>query len=164
METNEKLLKTVKYIDYCWVNNYIKNILITVNNLHDINNWKIFSNYSTDEKHNILYLVQALHSQNVFKYKIFLLSVHIYKNICVRYAHIIDNYVCLLGSIYIAVNRSYCDEYLTEHFLVKILKIELCIVKEMISCIENFLVQYKIYFTLEEKKKIKNEIKNEIYI
>lgn len=158
MDINKKLLKVVKYIDYCYINNYVKNCVKNINDTKNMNDWKIFSTYSNDEKYNILYLIQMICSQNEFDYEIFMLTIHIYRKICIKYAHIIDNYVYLFGSIYIAVNKLYYDEYLSENFLVNILNLEQKIIKNMISCIEKFLIHDEIYFGIEEKIKLKNEI------
>lgn len=155
---SENLLKIVKYIDYCYINNYIKNCLKITNNLQNVNDWKIFTNYSNDEKYNILYLLQMIYLKNKLNSDTFLLSIHIYKKICIKYAHVIDNYVSLFGSVYVAINKIYCDKYLTDYFLVECLRIELKIIKKMISCVEKFLMFDEIYFGFDEKKKIKNEI------
>jgi hypothetical protein len=157
---NKNFLKIIKYIDYCYINNYLKNNLkiINVNCDENMNDWKIFSTYSNDEKFNILYLIQMICSQIEFDYEIFLISIHIYKKICIKYAHIIDNYVYLFGSIYVVINKLYCKKYLTDKFLIKIFNIEQKIITIMISCIEKFLTNYEIYFGNNEKNKIMNEI------
>jgi len=150
MITDKKLIKHIKYIDYCYINNYVKNNLKIINHTENMNDWKIFSAYSNDDKYNILYLILMLYSQNEFDYQIFLLSIRIYKKICIKYAHVINNYVYLFGSIYITVNKFCCDEYLTENFLVNIFNLERKIVNDMIHCIKKFLIYDEKYFGIED--------------
>lgn len=160
INVNNKLLQIIKYIDFCYINNYLKNnFKLNSNNSNDsMNNWKIFSTYSNDDKYNILYLIQMICSQNVFDHETLIISIYIYKKICIKYAHLIDNYVYLFGTIYIVMNKFYCINYLNDDFLIKILNIEPKIIKIMITCIENFLIDYEIYFGNVEKNNIFNEI------
>ena len=136
IQTNE-LVKIIKYIDYLYLNNYIKNSLKygfediknTKKTNNDNNNeWKIFSTHlNTKEQNigeqkienqfNILNLIQLIITRDEFDYETFLMTIHIYRKICIQYAHLIDNYVYLFGSIYITLNKILCDNFLSNKFL-----------------------------------------------
>lgn len=162
MTRKTKLFKIIKYIDYIYINNYVFNSLKYITIDDKINEWKIFSTHfnvkKSDLQYNILHLVQSIVNQNEFDYEIFLISIYIYKKICIEYAHLIDNYVYLFGSIYIALNKKMCDEFLSNNFLSNIFNIKHVIVDNMIMCIEKFINTNNIYFGIDEKIKIIDEI------
>lgn len=154
MTKTNKLVKVIKYIDYLYLNNYIKNSLkyeFKDNKDNKNNEWKIFSNHlnvkeqKRNDQFNILNLIQSIIIQNEFDYEIFLITIHIYKKICIQYAHLIDNYVYLFGSI-------------SNKFLSDIFDIEPIIINKMIMCVNKFINDNDIYFGIDEKIKITNNI------
>lgn len=159
MLSNNSLKKIIEYLDYCYLTNNIKNTLNSDNkNNNDLNIWNIFSfnsinNKNDFEKHNILYLVQNIITKEYFNNEIFLLSIYIYKKICVKYANIIDNYIYLFGSIYVSINLIN-NKNVTENFLISLFNIEISIVKKMIDCINIFLNNNYIYFNIRQRNKI----------
>lgn len=160
----DNLIKIIKYINYLYLNNYIKNCLTYINEDNKINEWKIFSTnlniseQQKDDQFNILNLVQAIINHNDFDHEIFLISIHIYRKICIRYAHLIDNYVYLFGSIYVALHNILCDKFLSNNFLSNLFDIKQCIINKMIMCIERFINFNDIYFGVDEKNSITNGI------
>lgn len=164
MSQKKKLLKVIKYIDYLYLNNYINNSLRYGFEDNKNNEWKIFSTHfnvgekKRDNQFNILYLIQTIVNQNGFDYEIFLISIHIYRKICIKYAHLIDNYVYLFGSIYIVLNNIFCDEFLSNKFLSDIFNIKPEIISKMFACVDKFINTNDIYFGNDEKIKITNSI------
>lgn len=164
MIQKNKLLKVIKYIDYLYLNNYISNSLRYGFDDNKNNEWKIFSTHfnveeqKRDEQFNVLNLVQSIVNQDVFNYEIFLITIHVYRKVCIKYAHLIDNYVYLFGSIYITLNKILCDEFISNKFLSNIFGIEPEIISKMNKCIENFIDSNDIYFGTDEKNKITNSI------
>ena len=166
MTQTNKLVKVIKYIDYLYLNNYIKNSLKLgfKDKDNENNEWKIFSTHlnvreqKRDEQFNILNLIQSIIIQNEFDYEIFLITIHIYRKICIQYAHLIDNYMYLFGSIYITLNKILCDKFLSNKFLSDIFGIEPIIINKMIMCIDKFIHDNDIYFGIDERIKIINSI------
>jgi len=164
MVAKNELLKIIKYIDYLYLNKYIKNSLKYGFENNKNNEWKIFSTHyvvgkqKKDEQFNILNLVQSIFNQNEFNSEIFLITIHVYRKICIEYAHLIDNYVYLFGSIYITLNKILCDEFISNKFLSDIFDIEPNIINKMIKSIEDFIICDDIYFGIDEKNNIANEI------
>ncbi len=164
MTHKTKLLKFIKYIDYLYLNNYITNSLKYSFEDNKNNEWKIFSTHfnvgekKRDDQFNILYLIQSIVNQNEFDYEIFLISIHIYRKICIKYAHLIDNYVYLFGSIYIVLNKIFCDKFLSNNFLSKIFDLKPEIISKMITCVDIFINTNDIYFGKDERIKITNSI------
>ena len=164
MIQKNKLVKLIKYIDYLYLNNYIKNSLKY--GLDDTKNseWKIFSTHfnireqKRDEQFNILNLIQSIVIQNEFDDEILLITIHIYRKICIQYAHLIDNYVYLFGSVYITLNKILCDKFLSNKFLSDIFDIDPIVINKMIMCIDKFIDDNDIYFGIDEKNKITNNI------
>lgn len=159
--SEKDIVKIIKYLDYCYLDNYIINSLYNKSQ-NDMNEWKIFSIYSfadiyNNEQYNILYLIKNLISQDEFDDEIFLWSIDIFKKICIKYADVIDNYIYLFGAIYITTNFIN-DYYLSEKYLVKLLKIEINLIKKMIHCINKYMDYNDIYFGDEERKKIIDSI------
>ena len=107
---------------------------------------------------NILYLLQNIVSQDEFDYEILLWTIHIYQNICVKHANMIDNYIYLFGSIYVSVNIVN-DKYISENFLTEIFCINGDIIKKMIKTIDNYIDNNDIYFGDCEKNKIIDSVK-----
>lgn len=156
------IVKIIKYLDYCYLDNYIINSLYNKSQKNDMNEWEIFSIYSfadiyNNEQYNILYLIKNLISQDEFDDEIFLWSIDIFKKICIKYADVIDNYIYLFGAIYITTNFIN-DYYLSEKYLVKLLKIEINLIKKMIHCINKYMDYNDIYFGDEERKEIIDSI------
>ena len=164
MTQKNKLLKVIKYIDYLYLNNYIKNSVKYGFDDNKNNEWKIFSthlNYGESKKdnhYNILNLIDTIIVQNEFDEEIFLISIHIYKKICIQYAHLIDNYVYLFGSVYISLNKILCDKFLSNKFLSDIFNIEPKIINKMLICIDKFINNNDIYFGIDEKIQIIDNI------
>lgn len=161
MITDDKLIEMIKYIDYCYIHNYIKNTL--ENNKTAQEEWNVFTFHSTNtqiinEKCNILYLLQNIISHKEFNYEILLWTIHIYKNICIKYANTIDNYVYLFGSIYISINIVN-DKYISDDFLSKLFDLDGKIIKKMIKTIDNYIDNNDIYFGDCEKNKIVDLVK-----
>jgi len=160
---NKYLLKIIKYIDYIYLNSYINNLLIIKKYDEDLNKWKIFStcfnnNKKNYEQFNILHLIKSIISQNEFNYEILLISIHIYEKICIKYAHLIDNYTYLFGSVYISMNKILSDNFLSDNFLSNLFDIHVEKIILMIKCIDYFIDFNDIYFDINDKKKIINEI------
>jgi hypothetical protein len=155
-------LRMIKFIDYIYVNFYVVNSLKNYNyyNKETMNEWKIFSTHSNKciEHQNILYLIKLLSSQKEFHYDIILICIHVYIKICEKYAHLIDNYTYLFGSVYISINKFLCDEFLCDNFLSNIFGIDLKIINNMVKCVDRFVDCNEIYFGIEEKIKIINGI------
>ena len=88
------------------------------------------------------------------------MTIHIYRKICIQYAHLIDNYVYLFGSIYITLNKILCDNFLSNKFLSDVFGIDLIVINKMIMCIDKFIDDNDndIYFGIDEISKIKNII------
>jgi hypothetical protein len=154
MVSNKSIIKVTKYIDYCYISNYIENsmnqnIQNSINkNIQLQNEWKIFSIHSNIEQINILYLLQLFISQQNFDMKKFVLSIYVYKQICINFAHLIDNYTSLFGTIYITINNTINKEFLSE-----ILNIDILNIKNMIYCIEKYMkynYNYLFYNDYEE--------------
>jgi len=164
MIQKNKLVKIIEYIDYLYLNNYIKNSLKYGLNNNKNNELKIFSTHfnigkqKRDEQLNILNLIQSIVIQNEFNYEIFLITIHIYRKICIQYAHLIDNYVYLFGAIYITLNKILCDKFLSNKFLSDILDIEPIVINKMVMCIDKFIDDNDIYFGMDEIIKITNSI------
>ena len=163
MITKNNLLRIVKYLNYIYITSYVKNSL-KINKYNEKNNeknneWKIFSTHfnikqQNYEQFNILHLIQSIISRDEFDYNILLISIYIYKKICINYADLIDNYIYLFGSVYITMNKILCDNFLDANFLSIIFDIELKIITKMIKCIDNFINNNDIYFSIDEKNKI----------
>lgn len=166
-KNNVELKKIVKFIDYVYLNNYIRNSLIKENysnqNLNLNNDWKIFSTQYKNDDINILNFIKIIRIQPNYSDELLLLTTHIYVKICVEYAHLIENYTYLFASIYIAININniMLDEYLTCNFLAKFLNINLDFAKQMINLVEKFMIESDIYFGSNEKDYIINNITND---
>lgn len=176
MSNNNKILKLVKFIDYIYLNYYVKNSLnvsisdVSISDVEtnkNMNNWKIFSTRSNDveinkinnvylsgERLNILYLLQMIISQDIYDFEVLLISLHIYKKICIQYAHLIDNYTYLFGCVYIVINKILCKKFLTENFLSNMFGINPKFISMMIHCVDEFIDTNDIYFGTDEKHNI----------
>ena len=178
-DKKELEVKIVKYIDYIYLNNFIKNTISSYQNtliphknmLAPITNenkdeeqldneWKIFSIRYMDESLNILYFIKTIKSQPNYNYDLLLITLHIYTKICNKYAHLIENYTHLFASVYISINMvvCVCEEYLTFVFMAQVLNISNDLAKKMISTIDKFMDLEDIYFGLGEKEKIISDI------
>ncbi len=162
MIKKNQMMRIIKFIDYIYLNSYVNNSLNInkSNDLDTMNEWKIFSTHSNKsiEYQNIYYLIKSLSTQNEFDYDILLISIHIFRKICKKYAHLIDDYIYLFGSVYISVNKNFCDEYLSDNFLAKIFNVDLKIINKMVKCVDKFVLYNDIYYGCEEKVKIMNGI------
>ena len=165
MLCDKKILLILRYIDYLYISNYVKNCSIETTSNKCMNEWKIFSTrsnsnrlYSNDKHFNILYLIQSILYRNKFDFEILLTCIYIYKKICIYNAHIIENYVYLFGSVYLVVNNILCDDYLSNNFLSDIFNIESKDINEMIKCVYKFIEFNDAYFGVDEKKNILSEI------
>lgn len=178
-----KLMRIIKFINYIYINYYVVNSLkidsssscssscssssssssSCSSSSSSSNEWKIFSTCSNDEsinyeQFNILHLIQSIMSRDEFDYDVLLISIHIYRKICIEYAHLIENYIYLFGSVYISMNKILCEKFLCEKFLSDLFDKKLCLIKKMVWCIDKFINYNDIYFGLDEKDKIINEI------
>jgi hypothetical protein len=164
MIKNNQLLRIIRFIDYVYLSSYVVNSLKTnnYNEQKNMSEWKIFSTQSKKdvENKNIMYLIKLISSQKEFNYDVLLISIHIYIKICNKYAHLIDNYTYLFGSVYISINKDICYEFLTDYFLSCVLNINLKTSNYMVKCVNKFIVSNDIFFGIEEKIKIINCIYN----
>jgi len=162
MIKRNQILRIIKFIDYLYLTSYINNSLknFAPDNSDIVNEWKIFSIHlnKLQEYQNIFYLINLLSKQNEFDYEVLLVSIHIFNKICKKYAHLIENYVILFGSIYITLNKNFCEEYLCDNFLADIFNVNVKIINEMVKCIDNFIIYNDVYYCCEEKNKIINGI------
>jgi hypothetical protein len=161
--TDREIIEIIRLTDYYYIISLARNSLKFSDDVI-VNEWKIFSTHSiniqlNNEDCNMLYLLQNMISHDEFDYEILLWTIHIYENICIKYADLIDNYVYLFGSIYVSANIIN-EKYLSEIFLTKIFGIDVNIVKKMINTINNYMDNNDIYFGIDEKKKILNLINN----
>lgn len=170
-------IKIVKFIDYVYLNNFITNTLLkenkstnTINQFkYDYNNnfvidlsmnsinendWKIFSNHFINDNVNILYFIKSVKLKSNYSYELLLITIHIYTKICIKYAHLIENYTLLFASVYIAINKVMCDEYLPYTFMAKVLKINRGLAKKMVWIVDRFMDLNDIYFGSNDKEKI----------
>ena len=162
----EKIATTLDLIYVCGhvnvnVTKSSSSCLFGPDNKKNTEKWKIFSFHpinSNDEKYNILYLLLNIISQNEYDYEILLWSIHIYNDICVEYANMIDSYVYLFASIYISVNVIN-EKYIRASFLTQIFGIDIRIGKKMVKTIDDYVDRSDIYFGVCEKKKIIELIK-----
>lgn len=159
--------KIVKFIDFIYLNNFINNTLKNNNNYELFNDeeiyqfntdWKIFSTQYINDSYNILYFIKILSYQTNYKQDILLTTIHIYSKICVKYAHLINNYTYLFVSVYVATYKVLCDDNLTHHFMANILSIPDNIAMKMINIVDNFMYTNDIYFGSKEKKKLISDI------
>ena len=154
--------KLIKYIDYIYLSNYINNNIVEINAYYNFTNdydWKIFSNHKFINEINILYLIKCFKLQKKYYSKeILLISIYVYISICKKYAHLIDNYTFLFGSIYITINKYFNDEYLTTDFLSKILNINKSVAIKMTMIIEKYIENSNLYYGNIEKLEIINSI------
>ncbi len=148
-------LKVVQFIDYSYLSNYIKNTtnIFGVKKSND-DDWKIFSNHHPDESVNILYFIRILEQNKFYSLDTLLLSLHVYNEICIKYAHMFDNYTSVFATIYVVVNKIISDEYVNHIFLANILKINQQLSLKMIYMVEKIINTNDIYFSSKEKEKI----------
>ena len=132
-------IQIIKYINYCYLNNYIKNIVERKSN-QSTYDWSVFSGYGSDDV-NILFFLNSIKKQKNFSEDIILLSINIYIVICEQFAHLIDNYTLLFASIYISVNKIVCAKCLDSIYLVRTLKISNELAKKMVKTIDDFIVR-----------------------
>lgn len=173
MISDDNMIKIIKYIDYIYVNTYIKNSLKDTNNLINseiMNEWKIFSICSKDnnnkaniEKHNILYLIQNICKSDIFAIELLIWSIYIFKNICFKYAHLIDNYVYLFGTIYVISIKHIFGDFISYEFLIKTFDIDLTKSQKMVDCVNKCIGYRTIFLNPVEKKKIINSIVDSNY-
>lgn len=170
-------LKIVKFIDYVYLNNFITNTLLKENkstntknkyencccnnfhidfNMNSINenDWKIFSNHFMDDNINILYFIKSIKLKSNYSYELLLLTIHIYTKICIKYAHFIENYTLLFASVYIAINKVMCDEYLPYTYLAKVLNVNRGLARKMVWMVDVFMDLNDIYFGSNDKERI----------
>lgn len=160
-------LKLFRFIDYIYLSNFLKNSLENdfcqvKNHTSNNNEWKIFSTHYINETVNILYFIRKIITDINFSEELLLNTVHIYSKICKKYAHLIDNYISLFASVYIAINKIFCDNqnYLSDHFMSKILNIPLKTTNSMVEIVDNFIDNDDIYFDSKEKENLKLNIFN----
>ena len=156
-------VKIAKFIDYCYLNNYVKNTLNNYDNkiLTEQNNWRIFSNCFYDENKNILNFICSIKKIKSYSTDTILLSIHIFEKICIQYAHLVDNYTCLFGMVYICVNNlvSCVDKHIPFSFAEEFFKLNKKQVRYMSLLIEKFINETnEIYFSDEDKTKIMKSI------
>lgn len=178
MVLDNKYLPVIKYIDYVYIENYIKSSLkqtINANNENDdpihtylINELKIFSicskntnlQKSLNYKINILYLIQKIYFYPQFTYQSFLKAIHIFEKICCKYAYLIDNYVYLLGSIYILILCLDNEKLHPQKLLMELLDIDKKTSGIMLDCVDIFINFYDVSFSYQERINIIKRIEN----
>lgn len=166
MEDKSKL-KIIKHLHYTYINNYIKNTLIKPTNLKMNNEWEIFDTKTCDtnsgyilntNNDDILQLINYICESEIFTDYQIMYVIYIFDEICVLYAHLIDNYVYLFGTIYALSNKFYFGNFSPYDFLMKIFNIDDVKSKNMINCVDKFIRLHKITFSSSKKNKIINMI------
>lgn len=167
MISEKYITKIIKYIDYLYVSNYIANSLKYQTENIFLNKWKIFSICSNSsngsnplEKHNILYLVKTLSTHSTFTQELLLWTTYVYKKICLKLAHVIDNYVYLFGSIYTLGIKLTEIKYDSSKLLFEIFNIDKEKSLKMIDCVVMFIKVNNIFFNDYERSKIIYQIKS----
>lgn len=164
MISTKYMTKIIKYIDYLYLSNYIANSLKYQTDDKLLNEWKIFSIYSNGsnalEKHNILYLVKTLNTYSTFTQELLLWTIYVYKQICIKLAHVIDNYVYLFGSIYALGTKLTRMKYDCSRILFEIFNINKEQSLKMTECVEMFIDFNNIFFNNYERNIIINQIKS----
>lgn len=157
------MTKIIKYIDYLYLSNYIANSLKYQTDDKLLNEWKIFSIYSNGsnalEKHNILYLVKTLNTYSTFTQELLLWTIYVYKQICLKLAHVIDNYVYLFGSIYALGIKLTGIKYDYSMLLFEIFNVDKEQSLKMTNCVLMFIKLNNIFFNNYERTNIINQIK-----
>ena len=154
MRLEENLIKIVKFVDYCYLQNFIKNTLndnYEYNNLYELNEWKIFSNNLFNEKKNILNFLTIIKNLKYFSINIILLTINIFKKICIKYAHLIENYTLLFGCIYTCITKINSDNYINYNFLYNYLKIDNNYIKNICDIVNKFIDCNDIFMSNEDK-------------
>lgn len=168
-------IQLVKFIDYVYLSNFITNTLVQENqhrlystydntiindslsiDIPNENDWKIFSNRyaNISDSNNILYFIKNIKTKSNYSDELLCLTIHIYTKICKKYAHMIENYTCLFASVYIAINKVMCEDYLPYTFMGKVLNINRGIAKKMVWLVDKFIDNEDIYFDSIEKENI----------
>lgn len=167
MISEKYMTKIIKYIDYLYVSNYITNSLKYQENDKLLDKWKIFSIYSNSsngsnasEKYNILHLVKTLSIHTTFTPELLLWTIYVYKKICFKLSHIIDNYVYLFGSIYALGTELTEIKYDSSKLLFEIFNVDKEQSFKMTKCVKMFIDFNDIFFNDYERTKIINQIKS----
>ena len=160
MTKNNISVRIIKFIDFCWLNNFIQNSISPKNNkILDKYykwelTWEIFSNKYYNEKLNILYFIKSIKKHHGYSLELLLLTINIFEKICVQYAHQIENYTCLFAAIYIAANKIVLNEYLSWDFLSEFFKLDIVIARKMVEHIDFFMCNNDIYFGVKEQNNL----------
>lgn len=98
MTKNNISIRIIKFIDFCWLNNFIQNSISRKNNnifdkyyKYELTcelTWTIFSNKYYNEKLNILYFIKSIKKHQGYSLELLLLTINIFSKICVQYAHV----------------------------------------------------------------------------
>jgi hypothetical protein len=164
MESKVKtIVKIVKYIDYCYLKNYIDNTLSHSQQIKQIeqNNWRIFSNCFYDENKNLLNFLTSIKKFKSYLFDNVLLSIHIFNEVCKKYAHLIENYTCLYGIVYLCVNNKFNkinEKNIPDSFVEEFFNLSERQVKFMSKLVKKFMQENEINFGNDEKKFITNHI------
>jgi len=89
-------------------------------------------------------------------------TTYVYKKICLKLAHVIDNYVYLFGSIY-ALGTELTkeqDKYDCSRILFEIFNVNKEQSLKMINCVEMFIDDNNVFFNNCERTKIIYQIKS----
>ena len=154
MRLEENLIKIVKFVDYCYLQNFIKNTLndnYEYNNLYELNEWKIFSNNLFNENKNILNFLTIIKNLKYFSINTILLTISIFNKICIKYAHLIENYTLLFGCIYTCIIKINSDNYINYNFLYNYFLIDSNYIKNIYNIINKFIDSNDIFMSNEDK-------------
>lgn len=159
-KNNNIIIKIIKFIDYCWLDNFIANTLshskITSN---DINySWFVFSNKYYNENSNILSFIRNIKKHHGYNSELLLITINLFESICRKHAHCIENYTCLFAAIYIAINRIFVEEYLSFNFLSEFFNFDTIIARKMVENVDLFIYYNDIFFGLEEQNMLMKKI------
>lgn len=156
-------LKIIRYIDYCWLNNFVANSIEPIdfdkNQNYQIDyEWNLFSNNQTQKQTNIYEFIKFIKKNSEYSNEVLLLSINVFEKICIKYAHLIENYTFLFAAVYIAINKSFVEGNLDLETLTSFFHIEKNIAKKMIFCINKFIQYNNVQISLNERLKLLDKI------
>ena len=140
-------IKIVKYIDYCYLNNYVNNIILS-KPLND--SLIIFDDIKHDEKVNILYFLNSLKKLSIinpqYNFECILNTIVIFEKICIESAHQFTAYTYLFATVYAVIYaNSYTDNNFSCEFLTKVIKVNLNLANSMIECVSKYIKNIDIF-------------------
>ena len=138
-----------KYIDLTYLLNYIKNSHET-----NTNNYEIF-NQDSNDRINILYLINQIKLDHNYSQKIMIKTLFYYTKFCEKYANFIENYTYLFAIIYLVIDKYYSlEKHLSSEYIGQILKLDSKIINQMLLVITKFVHDIAHIYNGYEKTKI----------